>query len=118
MASAKIRQQRRIGNNGRRQHFLTAAAAMQQNAYSRNGDTYYKNNTNGVDVGMDVQDTILKNGTSAIEEEDDECFLVEVKSNGERVVYSPTEVSVPTMLSLNGRLYVIFAEEIDSLVIF
>ncbi|KAI6235374.1 Rap guanine nucleotide exchange factor 1 [Aphelenchoides besseyi] len=44
-----------------------------------------------------------------------ECFLIEVKSSGERVVYSPTEVSVPTMLSLNGRLYVVFKEEIDLL---
>ncbi|VDK70438.1 unnamed protein product [Anisakis simplex] len=41
--------------------------------------------------------------------------LVEVKSNGERVVFSPTDVSVPTMLSLNGRLYIAYADEIDSL---
>uniref|UniRef100_A0A7E4V9N5 Rap-GAP domain-containing protein n=1 Tax=Panagrellus redivivus TaxID=6233 RepID=A0A7E4V9N5_PANRE len=45
----------------------------------------------------------------------EECFLIEVKSNGERVVFAPTEVSVPTMLSLNGRLYVVFKDEIDSL---
>ena len=46
----------------------------------------------------------------------EECFLIEVKSSGERVVFAPTEVSVPTMLSLNGRLYVVFKDEIDSLV--
>lgn len=45
----------------------------------------------------------------------EECFLIEVKASGERVVFSPTEVSVPTMLSLNGRLYVVFKDEIDSL---
>uniref|UniRef100_A0A914Y9T6 Ras-GEF domain-containing protein n=1 Tax=Panagrolaimus superbus TaxID=310955 RepID=A0A914Y9T6_9BILA len=45
----------------------------------------------------------------------EECFLIEVKSSGERVVFAPTEVSVPTMLSLNGRLYVVFKDEIDSL---
>jgi Rap guanine nucleotide exchange factor 4 len=46
----------------------------------------------------------------------EECFLIEVKSSGERVVYSPNEVSVPTMLSLNGRLFTAFKHEIDSLV--
>lgn len=48
----------------------------------------------------------------------EECFLIEVKSSGERVVYSPTEVSVPTMLSLNGRLFTVFKDEIDTLVRF
>jgi hypothetical protein len=46
----------------------------------------------------------------------EECYLIEVKSSGERVVYSPTEVSVPTMLSLNGRLFTVFKDEIDTLV--
>lgn len=60
----------------------------------------------------------------------EECLLVEVKSSGERVVsftlrthfyiafevYSPTEVCVPTMMSLNGRLYLVHKDEIDSLV--
>ncbi|KAH7731423.1 Protein EPAC-1 [Aphelenchoides avenae] len=45
----------------------------------------------------------------------EECLLVEVKSSGERVVYSPTEVCVPTMMSLNGRLYLVHKDEIDSL---
>ncbi|KAI6177154.1 Rap guanine nucleotide exchange factor 1 [Aphelenchoides bicaudatus] len=45
----------------------------------------------------------------------EECFLIEVKSNGERVVFSPTEVSVPTMLSLNGRLFTVYKDEIDTL---
>lgn len=48
----------------------------------------------------------------------EECFLIEVKSSGERVVYAPTEVGVPTMCSLNGKLYVVFKDEIDSLVSF
>ena len=34
----------------------------------------------------------------------DECLLIEVKSNGERVVFASSEVSIPTMLSLNGKL--------------
>uniref|UniRef100_A0A914X9L4 Rap guanine nucleotide exchange factor 4 n=1 Tax=Plectus sambesii TaxID=2011161 RepID=A0A914X9L4_9BILA len=42
--------------------------------------------------------------------------LVEVKANGERVVFAPTEVGVPTMLSLNGRLFLSFKDQIDSLV--
>lgn len=46
----------------------------------------------------------------------EECFLIEVKASGERVVFSPSEVSVPTMLSLNGRLFTVFKDEIDTLV--
>lgn len=46
----------------------------------------------------------------------EECFLIEVKSSGERVVYAPSEVSVPTMLSLNGRLFTVYKNEIDTLV--
>lgn len=49
-------------------------------------------------------------------ENEEELYLVEVKSNGERVVYSPTEISVPTMISLNGRLYLISKSELDTLV--
>ncbi|CAD5215844.1 unnamed protein product [Bursaphelenchus okinawaensis] len=45
----------------------------------------------------------------------DDLYLVEVKSNGERVVYSPAEISVTSMISLNGRLYVVTKEEINSL---
>uniref|UniRef100_F1KVW1 Rap guanine nucleotide exchange factor 1 n=1 Tax=Ascaris suum TaxID=6253 RepID=F1KVW1_ASCSU len=45
----------------------------------------------------------------------DEFKLVEVKSNGERVVFSPTDVSIPTMISLNGRLYIAYADEIETL---
>ncbi|TKR65289.1 hypothetical protein L596_025713 [Steinernema carpocapsae] len=45
----------------------------------------------------------------------EECFLVEVKSSGEKVVFSPTEVSIPTMLGLNSKLYVAYKDEIDSL---
>ncbi|VDM39722.1 unnamed protein product [Toxocara canis] len=46
----------------------------------------------------------------------EEFKLVEVKSNGERVVFSPTDVSIPTMISLNGRLYIAYADEIETLV--
>ncbi|KAK0418615.1 hypothetical protein QR680_013671 [Steinernema hermaphroditum] len=45
----------------------------------------------------------------------EECYLVEVKSSGEKVIFSPTEVSVPTMLGLNSKLYVAYKDEIDSL---
>lgn len=101
----------RIGSN-RQQHFLTAAAAMQQNVLTKNinNSLYYQKIQN-----KNNNEALLFKNNQTAEKENDECFLVEVKSNGERIVYSPTEISVPTMLSLNGRLYVIFAEEIDYL---
>ncbi|WKX99313.1 hypothetical protein Q1695_014303 [Nippostrongylus brasiliensis] len=46
----------------------------------------------------------------------DELALVEVKSSGERVVFYDGDVSIPTMLSLNSKLYVVSKDEIDSLV--
>ncbi|MFH4980464.1 hypothetical protein AB6A40_007173 [Gnathostoma spinigerum] len=45
----------------------------------------------------------------------DHCCLVEVKSNGERVVFAPNDVSIPTMLSLNSRLYLAYDDEVQSL---
>lgn len=42
--------------------------------------------------------------------------LVEMKSSGERVIYTPTEVSVPSMLSLNGQLFVCYKDQVDQLV--
>lgn len=68
------------------------------------------------EIGVSRENGVESMGEDMAESEDEECFLIEVKSNGERVVYAPTEVSVPTMLSLNGKLYVVFKEEIDSLV--
>lgn len=46
----------------------------------------------------------------------DELSLVEVKSNGERSVLKDNDVSVPTSLSLNGRLFVAPKDHIDALV--
>ncbi|VDO84393.1 unnamed protein product [Haemonchus placei] len=46
----------------------------------------------------------------------DELALVEVKSSGEKVVFYDGDVSIPTMLSLNSKLYVVSKDEIDSLV--
>ncbi|CAJ0942421.1 unnamed protein product, partial [Mesorhabditis belari] len=41
--------------------------------------------------------------------------LIEVKSNGERIVFSPIDISVSTMLGLNSKLYVVAREEIHAL---
>ncbi|CAI4231077.1 unnamed protein product [Auanema sp. JU1783] len=41
--------------------------------------------------------------------------LVEVRSGGEKVVYSSEDISIPTMLSLNGKLYIAYKDEIPSL---
>uniref|UniRef100_A0A0N5AW49 Rap guanine nucleotide exchange factor 4-like n=1 Tax=Syphacia muris TaxID=451379 RepID=A0A0N5AW49_9BILA len=41
----------------------------------------------------------------------EEFQLVEVKSSGERIVMSPTEVGIPTMLFLNSRLYFTYADD-------
>ncbi|PIO67910.1 hypothetical protein TELCIR_10327 [Teladorsagia circumcincta] len=46
----------------------------------------------------------------------DELALVEVKSSGEKVVFYDGDVSIPTMLSLNSKLYVVSKDEVDSLV--
>lgn len=57
--------------------------------------------------------------------------LVEVKSNGgcfrrsksnpsqfclEKRIFSPNEISVPTLIGLNSKLYVVYKDEIDLLV--
>ncbi|GMT17708.1 hypothetical protein PFISCL1PPCAC_9005, partial [Pristionchus fissidentatus] len=42
--------------------------------------------------------------------------LTEVKSNGERLVLAPNDISLPTMLTLNGKLFVSTREEVDLLV--
>ncbi|XP_054090739.1 rap guanine nucleotide exchange factor 4 isoform X3 [Zeugodacus cucurbitae] len=45
----------------------------------------------------------------------EDLVLVEVKSNGERSVYKDNDVSVPTGLSLNGRLFVSVKDHLDAL---
>ncbi|CAL2036975.1 unnamed protein product [Caenorhabditis brenneri] len=42
-------------------------------------------------------------------------LLVEVKSNGEKLIFSPNDSAIPTVLSLNSKLYVVNREEIPSL---
>jgi Rap guanine nucleotide exchange factor 4 len=48
----------------------------------------------------------------------EDLVLVEVKSNGERNVYKDADVSIPTTLSLNGRIFVAPKDHLDSLVRF
>uniref|UniRef100_A0A1B0EYZ5 Uncharacterized protein n=1 Tax=Lutzomyia longipalpis TaxID=7200 RepID=A0A1B0EYZ5_LUTLO len=45
----------------------------------------------------------------------DDLYLVEVKSNGERSVFKDNDVSVPTALSLNGRLFVSPKDHLDAM---
>lgn len=45
----------------------------------------------------------------------DELTLVEVKSNGERVVFKDNDCSIPTILSLNGRIFVSVKDHLDAL---
>ncbi|KAF5272240.1 hypothetical protein FQA39_LY01322 [Lamprigera yunnana] len=48
----------------------------------------------------------------------DELLLVEVKSNGERVTFKDNDISIPTALSLNGRIFVSPKDHLDALVSF
>ncbi|XP_055374001.1 rap guanine nucleotide exchange factor 4 isoform X2 [Condylostylus longicornis] len=45
----------------------------------------------------------------------EDLILVEVKSNGERSVFKDTDVSIPTGLTLNGRLFVSVKDHLDAL---
>ncbi|XP_021696055.1 rap guanine nucleotide exchange factor 4 isoform X3 [Aedes aegypti] len=45
----------------------------------------------------------------------EDLLLVEVKSNGERMVYKDNDVSIPTALSLNGRIFVSPKDHLDAL---
>ncbi|XP_055921027.1 rap guanine nucleotide exchange factor 4 isoform X6 [Eupeodes corollae] len=45
----------------------------------------------------------------------DDLALVEVKSNGERSKFKDNDVSIPTGLSLNGRLFVSVKDHLDAL---
>lgn len=46
----------------------------------------------------------------------DELVLVEVKSNGERVLFKDEDISIPTALSINGRIFVSPKDHQDALV--
>lgn len=48
----------------------------------------------------------------------EDLVLVEVKSNGERVTLRDAEVSVPTGLTLNGKIFVAPKDHLDALVSF
>lgn len=48
----------------------------------------------------------------------DELLLVEVKSNGERVTFKDNDISIPTALSINGRIFVSPKDHLDALVNF
>ncbi|KAH7967052.1 hypothetical protein HPB49_021829 [Dermacentor silvarum] len=45
----------------------------------------------------------------------DDLVLVEVKSSGERIAFKDSEVSVPTGLSINGRIFISPADHLDAL---
>lgn len=46
----------------------------------------------------------------------EDLVLVEVKSNGERIVFKDEDISVPTALSINGRIFVSPKDHQDALV--
>lgn len=46
----------------------------------------------------------------------DELLLVEVKSSGERVAFRDDDISIPTTLSINGRIFVSPKDHLDALV--
>lgn len=45
----------------------------------------------------------------------DELALVEVKSNGERNIFKDNDLSIPTALTLNGRLFISPRDHLDAL---
>ncbi|XP_066996173.1 rap guanine nucleotide exchange factor 4, partial [Anabrus simplex] len=45
----------------------------------------------------------------------DDLVLVEVKSNGERVIFRDSDLGIPTGLSLNGRIFVSPRDHLDAL---
>ncbi|CAH1994986.1 unnamed protein product [Acanthoscelides obtectus] len=46
---------------------------------------------------------------------EDELLLVEVRSNGERVIFKDNDISIPTTLTLNGRIFVSPKDHLDAL---
>lgn len=47
--------------------------------------------------------------------DNDDLLLVEVKSNGERVTFRDDDISIPTALTINGRIFVSPKEHLDAL---
>ena len=45
----------------------------------------------------------------------EDLVLVEVKSNGERTVYKDNDLSIPTTLTLNGRIFISPKDHLDAL---
>ena len=45
----------------------------------------------------------------------DDLVLVELKSSGEKVVFKDKDVSVPTSLSINGRIFISLRDHLDAL---
>lgn len=45
----------------------------------------------------------------------DDLALVEVKSNGERTTFKDNDLSIPTALTLNGRLFISPRDHLDAL---
>ncbi|XP_022704509.1 rap guanine nucleotide exchange factor 4-like isoform X1 [Varroa jacobsoni] len=60
-------------------------------------------------------DQIKRSATEKTTMPADETILVEVKSTGERLPFNEAEVSVATGLSINGRLFIVPIEHLDSL---
>lgn len=46
---------------------------------------------------------------------ENDAVLVEIRSTGERCVFHPNDVSIPTTLSLNGRLFAVLRQHVDHL---
>lgn len=46
----------------------------------------------------------------------EDLLLVEIKSNGEKTIFKDHDVSIPTALCLNGRIFVSPKEQVDGLV--
>uniref|UniRef100_A0AC35U356 Ras-GEF domain-containing protein n=1 Tax=Rhabditophanes sp. KR3021 TaxID=114890 RepID=A0AC35U356_9BILA len=49
------------------------------------------------------------------QDDQEQKFLVQVKSNGERVIFGQNEISISTMLPQNSRLYIVNKEEVENL---
>lgn len=61
-------------------------------------------------------ETIKVSAADKLKLRHDDLVLVEVKSSGERVVFRDSDVSIPTGLSLNGRIFVSPKDHLDALV--
>ena len=61
-------------------------------------------------------ETIKHNAADKLGLKHEELVLAEVKSNGEKSVLNDSEVSIPTCLSINGRIFVAPKDHIDAMV--